>query len=101
MAVAFGRTGLRVTEQGIEIRNPLSRTKITWDRIRGFRIGRHSFMRAVCIIDLVDGSSKHAFAIQVPNRSLNRQDTRERRMVEELNERLRDHQTERRPEPGS
>jgi len=45
-------------------------------------------LAAVCLIDLKDGSSRHVWAIQVPNRAKSRTDTKARQMVVQLNDRL-------------
>jgi hypothetical protein len=89
MVVLVARAGLWATTDGIEIRNPLSRrVLIPWSEIRGFRIGRYRLLGAVCIVDLKGGTARHAFAIQVPNRALNRPDAKARLIIEELNSQL-------------
>jgi Bacterial PH domain len=86
-----GRAAVWVSPDGIRIRNTLSTTKIPWTEIRGFRIGRHGLLGAVCIVDLDDGSSTHAFAIQVPHTAINRPDAKARKAVDELNQILEQH----------
>jgi Bacterial PH domain len=105
LLVISARVGLWTTRQGIVIRNLVSTTSIRWSQIRAFRIGRYRLLGAVCIVDLHDGSSRHAFGIQVPHYALNRPASNERVMVAHLNDRL---YTERpdllaqaRPRPGS
>jgi hypothetical protein len=86
-----GRATLRTTADGVRIRNTLSTTVIPWREIRGFRIGRHGLLGAVCIIDRIDGSSQHAFAIQVPQSAIGKPDAKARKMVAELNHILENH----------
>ena len=92
LAFLFLRTGLWADQEGIRIQNPLSRSRHRWSEIAGFRIGRHGILRAACIVDLKDGSSTYAFAIQVPNRSLERPDAKERKVIAELKARLEERQ---------
>jgi hypothetical protein len=91
LIVAIGRSGLWASRTGVRIRNPFSTSVVAWAEIRTFRIGRRGLLGAVCRVDLVDGSSKSAFAIQVPNLSLGRPDTKEGAMVARLNELLEAH----------
>jgi hypothetical protein len=92
LVVGVGRCGVWVTQAGIRIRNPASTSVVAWSEVRGFRIGRSGLLGAVCIADLVDGSSRTAFAIQVPNRALGRSDSEARAIVARLNEILMDRQ---------
>lgn len=90
IAFVFVRAALITTERGIEVRNPLGTVSIPWERVAGFRLGRHGVWAAVCIIDLVDGRSAYAFGIRVaphvaPARS------RERQMITALNALLAAH----------
>ena len=48
-------------------RYAFSSTTIPWERIAGVRIGRHKLLSEVCPVDLADGSSRGAIAIQLPN----------------------------------
>lgn len=73
---------------GVTVRNLLSTHRYAWSQIRAFRIGRHKRLGAVAIIDLLDGSSVPAFAIQVPNIALGGPIARESRMIVALNARL-------------
>ena len=86
MLAGPARAAVWTTRDGVRIRNTVSTRMIPWSEIRAFHIGRHALLGAVCIVDLVDGSSTHAFAIQVPHRALNRPDAKARVMVEELNQ---------------
>lgn len=80
------RAALLVGDEGITIRNPLGRTvHISWTEIAGFKIGRYKLLGRVCLVELRDGSTVHAWAIQVPNASRNSAATREAKMIEELN----------------
>lgn len=76
---------------GVRVRNLYSGRKIPWREIKGFRIGRYRLLGAVCIIDLTDGSTQHAWGIQVPNRLVGKRDSREMRMIDELNAELAAH----------
>ena len=90
MVLGPGRAALYAGEDGVRIRNPFSSRTIRWDDIRGFRIGRHGPLGAVCIVDLADGGSAYAFGIQMPNVA---RKPKEPAMVAELNRML----AERRP----
>jgi predicted N-acetyltransferase YhbS len=53
-----------VGDSGIAIRNPFGRaTSLRWTEIEGFRLGRYKLLRAVCLVDLVDGSVRRASAV--------------------------------------
>jgi Bacterial PH domain len=73
---------------GIVIRNLFSTRRLGWQEIARFRIGRWKLLSAVCVIELKDGTSTHAYAIQVPNVSRGRPVTRESRIIDALNARL-------------
>jgi hypothetical protein len=87
ISVFAWRTGLWITADGIRVRNPLAAFSLNWDEVRSFRIGRHGMSRASCLIDLMDGSTRHAFAIQISNWSIRtkRPDPPERAIVMALN----------------
>lgn len=82
------RPALIADERGLVIRNWFSTERLAWNEIAKFRLGRYKLLGAVCVIDLKNGSSAHASAIQVPNIARGRATTRESRMVAELNARL-------------
>jgi hypothetical protein len=85
MAVAV-RAAVLAGDEGITIRNPLGRTRhIPWAAISDFKIGRYMLLDAVCVVELCDGSTVHAWAIQIPRASRNPARSREARMIEELN----------------
>ncbi len=77
-----------VDAAGIVIRNLVSTERFEWREIACFRIGRHKLLSAVCLVELKDGTSTYAYAIQVPNIFQSRPVTRESRMVADLNARL-------------
>jgi hypothetical protein len=81
------RTGVWIGTGGIRVRNPLTSFDLDWREIKSFRIGRHGPYRACCLMELKDGSTRYAFAIQVSNWSIGkpRPDTPEGRMVSALN----------------
>ena len=87
-AVLRLRSGPWVNEGGVEIRNLLATRVVLWSEIVGFRIGRYKMLGAVCVVDLKDGSSEHAWAIQMPHRALRSKETKEQRIIAQLNERL-------------
>jgi hypothetical protein len=82
------RPALIADESGVVVRNLISTERLAWSDIARFRIGRFKLLRAVCVIDLKDASSTHAFAIQVHNVVRGREVTRESRMMDDLNARL-------------
>jgi hypothetical protein len=82
--VAF-RPVLIADASGVRVHNLISTRHLSWSEISGFRIGPHKLLSAVCLIDLKNGSSIYAFAVQVPNIARGRAETRESRMVAELN----------------
>jgi len=82
------RSGLSISEGGVVIRNLFSTRVVPWSEIAGFRIGRYKLLGAVCLVDLKEGSSEHAWAIQIPNRASRSNETKEQRMIAQLNERL-------------
>jgi hypothetical protein len=88
MAWAALRPVLIADASGVMVRNLYGNQHLSWGEIAGFRIGRYKLLGAVCLIDLRDGSSRHAFAIQVPNIARGHSETRESRMVADLNTRL-------------
>jgi hypothetical protein len=85
VTLAF-RGALLASKTGITIRNPLGRTRhIPWTEITEFKIGRYKLLGAVCLVELRDGSTAHAWAIQIPHASRNPAASREAKMTEELN----------------
>jgi hypothetical protein len=56
--------GIRATDQGIYVKNILSNHQFDWSDVHKFRIGPWSVFPYVCLIDLRDGRTKHAFGIQ-------------------------------------
>jgi Bacterial PH domain len=85
VAVAI-RAALLAGDDGITIRNPFGRTlRIPWTEIAGFTIGRYKLLGAVCLVELHDGSTVHAWAIQIPRASRKPAASREAMMIEELN----------------
>jgi hypothetical protein len=87
---SFARAALVVDESGITIRNPFGHaTSIPWREIAAFRIGRYKLLRAVCLVELVDGSLRHASALQIPNYYARRPtNTREAKTITFLNDEL-------------
>jgi Bacterial PH domain len=86
------RAALFAGDDGVTIRNPLGRTKhIPWSEVAGFSIGKYKLLGAVCLVELRDGSSVHASAIQIPHASRNPANSREGKMIEELNRLLAAH----------
>src|SRR5438094_85726 len=85
------RAAVVVRDDGVEIRNPFGTRRIPWNDIVCFRIGRHGLLSAVCILDLADGSTQHAFAIQLPGATRRTSQSKETRMIDLLNEQLSAH----------
>jgi hypothetical protein len=77
--------GIRANDEDIYVKNMLSGYRLKWNDIHKFRIGPWNIFPYVCLIDLKNGRTKHAFGIQersnFPNGSAER-------MAEELNARL-------------
>jgi hypothetical protein len=80
-----------VRDDGVVIRNPFGTRRIPWSDIVRFRIGRHGLLSAVCIVDLADGSTQHAFAIQLPGASRRTFQSKEMQMIDLLNEQVSAH----------
>ena len=79
-----------LTPSGVKVRNPTRAFSLSWDQINGFRLGGRWFLHNSLQVDLLDGSSRHVFAIQRPNYSLGKPDAWEPRAVARLNELLRE-----------
>ena len=56
--------GIRATEKGIFVTNIFSSYRLEWSDVHKFRIGPWNIFPYVCLIDLRDGGTKHAFGIQ-------------------------------------
>jgi hypothetical protein len=85
------RAAVLVRDDGVVIRNPFGTRRIPWNDMVRFRIGRHGLLSAVCIVDLADGSTQHAFAIQLPGASRRTSQTKEMQMIDLLNQQLSAH----------
>jgi hypothetical protein len=85
------RAAVVVREDGVEIRNPFGTRRIPWSDVVRFRIGRYRLLSAVCIVDLADGSTQHAFAIQLPGASRRTSQSKEMQMIDLLNEQAAAH----------
>jgi hypothetical protein len=82
----FVRTKLIVTPEGVRILNlGLRSTSLPWSQITGFRLGRYKRLSAVCMVDLIDGTSRHVFAIQLPRLVRSVPSSKEMRMIGFLN----------------
>jgi hypothetical protein len=67
MIWAFLRAKIIVTPEGVQILNlRFGTVSIPWAQITGFRLGHYKRLSAVCMVDLIDGTSRHVFAIQLP-----------------------------------
>lgn len=84
----FTQCSVRVTATGVRVTNMLSTIDLPWNRIREFEISRIG----PCLISLKDGGYVSIVGIQQTNLAgmMDRQDTSERRMIEQLNTLLRD-----------
>ncbi len=91
MVVLFSvRTSVWITPSAVRVRNPMRTLDLRWDQIRAFRLGRYKVLPAALIIDLVDGSRRYAWAIQLSNVSMGNPNAWEHRLVKQLNELLED-----------
>lgn len=85
VSVRLALAGVRTTDSGIKVVNMFSSYDLSWGDIAHFRIGPKGLFPYVCLIDLRDGGTKHAFGIQertnFPNGSAER-------MADELNAEL-------------
>jgi hypothetical protein len=98
MITTFLRAKVIVTDEGIRIFN-LGRWRsipIPWSQITGFRIGRHRLLSAICIVDLIDGTSRPASAIALAQISRSVSDSREMKMIKLLNDEAAAHGAPRR-----
>lgn len=67
MLVGGGRAVLavlKVTSQGVMIRNPFRTTRIAWTEIAGFELGRYRLLGCVCTVRQHDGTVTPVFAIE-------------------------------------
>jgi Bacterial PH domain len=87
------RAAVVVREDAVEIRNPFGTRRIPWSDVVRFRIGHYRLLSAVCIVDLRDGSTQHAFAIQLPRASRRTSQSKEMQMISFLNEQASAHRT--------
>jgi Bacterial PH domain len=83
------RPAVIVDDREVEVRNPLSQSiRIPWSEIRKFSFGRHRLLNQVCMIELRNGATVHASAIQMPRASRNPAASPEVLMIAALNRRL-------------
>jgi hypothetical protein len=85
----FARCGVHVTTAGVRVTKLLSTIDVRWDEIREFRLAPVG----ACLLGLKDGRWVAIGGIEQTNLDgmTRRQDTPERRMIEELNDLLREH----------
>jgi hypothetical protein len=76
---------VRVTDNGVDIRNFFGSRFIPWEEIDRFTVGRFQLLPAVGIVVLRDGSTYHAGAIQAPNITRGRPVNGATRLVDSLN----------------
>ena len=89
--VRWGRQGIYVAEDGVEIRGAFSSRRLSWHDIRRFEL-RQQFRDLVCRIDLKDGTSVPARALNAGTGLSKRWNTRAQEQVEELNRLLAERQ---------
>lgn len=83
-----------VDSEGVEVFNPFRRVFVSWDRISGFSLRtRRVIFGPLGHIDLKDGSAVVMFAIVGQNPALRSSERSAQRMIEELNQLLRQAQT--------
>lgn len=87
--VRFARCGVFVTSDGVRVRNMFKTTVLAWGQIKEFRLSPVGPSQ----ISLKNGKWVSIVGIEQTNIAglTNRQNTRERRMIDELNELLRTH----------
>ncbi|MDX6636190.1 MAG: hypothetical protein QOF06_2393 [Solirubrobacterales bacterium] len=82
----FGVAGIRASERGVRVINLFSTYELEWREIERFRIGGWKIYPYICLIDLVDGTTRVAFGIQERTNFANGS---AQRMADELNEERR------------
>ena len=79
---------VKITTDGIDVRNFFGSRFIPWPDIGQLKLGRFLMLPAVCIVVLRDGSTYHASAIQPPNLTRARPENEATKLVDALNKRL-------------
>jgi hypothetical protein len=82
----FACSHISTSENGVHVVNVLSGSKIRWEEIETFSIGRWTLLPYVCLIHLRNGEAKHAVGIQ---ERTNFADGSGEKLVGELNAELR------------
>lgn len=80
--------GVRVSAEGIRVRNLLRTRDVGWDEIAGFSMGRTTLLPVVGMLELVDGSSIPISGIQPRNILFFPGDRAAHQLVEQLNTEL-------------
>lgn len=89
VAWRWGRQGIYVDEKGIELRGGFTSRYVDWSEIKGFELRRGSLWRDVFThVDLVDGSSVPAHALNAGSGLLPSMRKRAQNQVDELNQLL-------------
>jgi hypothetical protein len=96
-AARFAMCGVRTSPSGVRVRNLFTTTDLAWDEIREFKLSPVG----ACLIGLKNGAWVSMIGIEQTNFAwlTNRRDTREKHMIDELNQLLREH-TSPGPTPG-
>jgi hypothetical protein len=80
--------GVRVRDEGLEVRGPFSERVLRWDEIESFSIARWTILPRLGQARLVDGSRVPLFGIQEIRSAFNPGDREAIDIVASLNERL-------------
>jgi hypothetical protein len=83
------RSGVFLEDGGVGVLNPLRTVRIPWSQIRCFSLKRYKLFPLTGHVELKDGTSVHIFGIQAPHPLLRPRNQSAQRIVEALNERLR------------
>jgi hypothetical protein len=90
----FGLRGaascVQVLDDGVRIVNPLSSRNPKWSEIREFRLGRWGRLPSVCLVELLDGETLHAWGLSARNPTIHRDDPRAETAIAALNDLLKD-----------
>ena len=80
--------GVRLREEGLEVRGPLNGRVLRWDEIESFEIARWTVLPRLGLARLRDGSRVPLFGIQEIRSAFNQGDRQAHEIVATLNERL-------------
>jgi hypothetical protein len=84
LGLRMARLGVRIEDDGIRVRNPLSTLSIPWRAVRGFTLAR-SVIGEFGIAELHNGRNIRLWGIQPANRMTSRRDRRAELAIGTLN----------------